>query len=157
MTVPLQFSLSPNEAVNMTASDEVDYTKMFRPPVNRTMRVLDRPYFKKVVPIAAAKVQDWQKISALRTRLRKETLELERIRHVENVHEAPGKISKVILLKPETRPDGMIHPDISRPSGADPADESTWSPTMSELVKNRDISIVSYDLELDYNYWDYRT
>ena len=92
--------------VAMTVPDTIDHAKMFRPPVNRTMRVLDRPYFNTVFPIAAAKVRDWQKISGLKTRLRKEMLELERRKQVESVSEAPGETSKVILLKPEITPNG---------------------------------------------------
>ena len=92
--------------VAMTVPDTIDHAKMFRPPVNRTMRVLDRPYFNTVFPIAAAKVRDWQKINGLKTRLRKEMLELERRKPVENVTEAPGEISKVILLKPDITPNG---------------------------------------------------
>ena len=139
----------------MTVPDTIDHARMFRPPVNRTMRVLDRPYFNTVFPIAAAKVGDWQKINGLKTRLRKEMLELERRKPVENVSEAPGEISKVILLKPHITPNGTSFL-LNEWTGTDSIDESTWSPTISDLVKSQDISIVPFDLELDYSYWQYR-
>ncbi|KAI9838647.1 MAG: hypothetical protein M1819_004961 [Sarea resinae] len=42
---------------------------MFRPPVNRAMRVLDRSFFKKRVPLSAARIPDNKKISKIRTEL----------------------------------------------------------------------------------------
>lgn len=42
---------------------------MFRPPVNRTMRVLDRSFFKKTIPVSAATVLENKNISAVRKAL----------------------------------------------------------------------------------------
>ena len=35
-------------------------------------------------------------------------------------------------------------------------DASTWSPKLSELVKASQVSLLPYNLELDYDYWNYR-
>ena len=35
-------------------------------------------------------------------------------------------------------------------------DPTTWSPKLSQLVKAGEIEIIHYDLNLDYDYWDYR-
>ena len=34
-------------------------------------------------------------------------------------------------------------------------DTSTWSPKLSELVKSSQVEITPYNLELDYDYWNY--
>ncbi len=36
------------------------------------------------------------------------------------------------------------------------ADTSTWSPKLSELVKSSQVVVMPYDLEIDYEYWNYR-
>lgn len=53
---------------------------MFRPPVNRAMRVLDRSFFKKTVPVSAATVLENKNISAVRKTLAssKDALDLPR-------------------------------------------------------------------------------
>ena len=35
-------------------------------------------------------------------------------------------------------------------------DASTWSPKLSELVRASQVSLLPYDLKLDYDYWNYR-
>jgi hypothetical protein len=36
-------------------------------------------------------------------------------------------------------------------------DSSTWSFKLQELIANKDLGLLSYDLELNYDYWTYRT
>ena len=36
------------------------------------------------------------------------------------------------------------------------SDASTWSPKLSELIKTSQVSLLPYDLKLDYDYWNYR-
>ena len=36
------------------------------------------------------------------------------------------------------------------------SDASTWGPKLSELVKESQVILVPYDLNLDYDYWNYR-
>lgn len=35
-------------------------------------------------------------------------------------------------------------------------DASTWGPKLAELVKASQVSLSRYNLELDYDYWNYR-
>jgi tRNA (guanine37-N1)-methyltransferase len=54
---------------------------MLRPPVNRAMRTLDRAFFKKTLPVAAARIFNNQHISQCRMELlkSKDLLILERM------------------------------------------------------------------------------
>lgn len=81
---------------------------MFRPPVNRAMRVLDRSFFKKSVSVGAAKVQDRKKISRLRSELSKDMLNMERMQMIQNIPESDGQVSKAILLRPEINYRGVL-------------------------------------------------
>ena len=36
------------------------------------------------------------------------------------------------------------------------SDASTWSPKLSELIRTSQVSLLPYDLKLDYDYWNYR-
>ena len=79
---------------------------MFRPPVNRAMKALDRSYFQKRVPLAAARVLQSKQISKCRVILEDDLLKLERTSVVKNDLEDPTM--KAILLKPEIKPDSMF-------------------------------------------------
>ena len=35
-------------------------------------------------------------------------------------------------------------------------DPATWSPELSQLVTAGGVEMIPYDLDLDYDYWDYR-
>ena len=76
------------------------------------MRVLDRTFFQKKVPLAAARVLDNKKISRCRKDLEKsrDLLRLERIAIVrpdpEDERGPNGR--KCLLLKPEVKRNGML-------------------------------------------------
>lgn len=78
---------------------------MFRPPVNRAMRVLDRSFFQKKVPISAARILDNKNISKCRKELShsKDALALERYQNVKpDPLEPDVKLGKkCILLRPQ--------------------------------------------------------
>ncbi|KAI4155903.1 MAG: hypothetical protein LQ340_000653 [Diploschistes diacapsis] len=114
---------------------------MFRPPTNRAMQVLDRSFFKKSVPLAAARVFEDNQIGPLRSHLRRELLEVERISAIRPVpsDQASKRGQKAMLLQPDIRPD----------------DSHTWSPTLQTLVDEGRISIFPYDLHLSYEDWAY--
>lgn len=84
--------------------------EMFRPPINRAMRVLDRSFFQKKVPISAARVLDSKTISKCRSELlrSKDTLFVERLSNIQSDPLEPdvklGK--KCILLRPEINDKG---------------------------------------------------
>ncbi|KAK4905951.1 hypothetical protein LTR28_000682, partial [Elasticomyces elasticus] len=117
---------------------------MFRPPINRAMRTLDRSFFQKRIPISAARVHDPKNISKCRKELEhsREILQLERLSNVqpdpsERLVKAGGKC---VLLRPEVR-----HDDVS-----------TWSAKLSDLVRREMVGVVPFDLDLQYDYWTYR-
>ena len=81
---------------------------MFRPPVNRAMRVLDRSFFQKSVPISAARIRDHKQISKYRAELGHDALRLDRMQNVRSVRDSEGREAKALLLRPEVRQDGNI-------------------------------------------------
>ncbi|KAI4172844.1 MAG: hypothetical protein LQ348_006679, partial [Seirophora lacunosa] len=116
---------------------------MFRPPINRAMRDLDRSFFKKKLEIAAACVLDRTKISAYQKKLSQDILRLERLPPVRSVppHLGLEKTARCLLLKPEIRHGGE--------------NESSWSPQLQELKNTHQVVVIPYQLELNYDYWNY--
>ncbi|KAI9819532.1 MAG: tRNA(m(1)G37)methyltransferase [Pycnora praestabilis] len=116
---------------------------MFRPPINRAMRSLDRSFFRKDILIAAAGIRDTKKISDIRAELRKsrDMLRMERIASVQPypMDGNPANGRKCLLLRP-----GVKHDD-----------SSTWSPKLQDLVTSNAIGILPFNLELGYDYWTY--
>ena len=88
-------------------SKSLDST-MFRPPVNRAMRVLDRSFFQKSVPISAARILDNKQISKYRAELGHDMLRLDRMQTVRSVRDSEGQEAKALLLRPEVKQDGNI-------------------------------------------------
>ncbi|KAL8951134.1 MAG: hypothetical protein Q9222_002878 [Ikaeria aurantiellina] len=114
---------------------------MFRPPINRAMRTLDRSFFRKDINIAAACVLDTRKISVFQRELSKDILKVERI---PPIRPAPfpvvsDKGSKCLILRPDIRVD----------------DEASWSSGLRDLVKAQQVIITPFRLQLDYKYWTY--
>jgi len=140
--------------------------EMFRAPIHRGMRVLDRTKFAKIVPLKAARIFDNKNISRVRSELERSKDALVRER-LGSVHPDPdAELAKAgrkcILLRPEvaTR---QSPPPVSQDAngqsdalGGDDADVS-WphSPTVTELVRQELIAVVPFELRLDYTYWTY--
>lgn len=86
---------------------------MFRPPVNRAMRVLDRSFFKTKPTISAAKVFDVKKLSKVRGELTRsrDILNVRQLAPIQSIsateNAAQSADTKCILLQPEIRHDGM--------------------------------------------------
>lgn len=91
----------------------VSSANMFRPPVNRTMRVLDRSFFKSKYDLAAACVLEKTKIQQFQKLLRNDILRLDRYLTVRpappSAYEVFNNIRdlKCFLLKPSIRLDGI--------------------------------------------------
>ncbi|KAL4775142.1 hypothetical protein BDW60DRAFT_214504 [Aspergillus nidulans var. acristatus] len=115
-----------------------DLPEMFRPPVNRAMRVLDRSFFKKTVPLSAATIFKNSDISRVRRALEqsKDILALPRLNTIQDIKQ-DDVVKKCLLLKETIRHD----------------DTATWSPTINELVDNGIVGVGPFDLTLDYDYW----
>lgn len=119
--------------------------EMFRPPVNRAMRVLDRSFFQKDIKLAAAHVKDSTNISSVRTQLVQSKDILVR-RAIMPVQLVPNPMPK---LKPNEKDPKcvLLRPDIKHD------DSSTWPTTVSDLVQKQTVDIIPYDLHLDYSHW----
>ena len=81
---------------------------MFRPPINRAMSVLDRSFFRKTVPLAAARVLDERQILKSMMDLNRDVLRLDRMTTVKSTLGPQGDKTKVLLLRPEIKSDGMV-------------------------------------------------
>ncbi|KAE8149975.1 hypothetical protein BDV25DRAFT_129962 [Aspergillus avenaceus] len=117
-----------------------DLPTMFRPPVNRAMRVLDRSFFKKTVPLSAATVFKNSDISRVRGELHKsrDLLGLPRLASIREV-KVDDQVRKCLLLREGIKFD----------------DATTWSPKVSELVEKGAVGVDRFDLTLEYDYWNY--
>ena len=144
-------------------SNPIEDANMFRPPLARGMQILDRSVFQKTLQLKAARVFDNKNISKIRGQLErsKDALQLDRLPNVYSDPDAErakmGK--KCILLRPEFR-DRETGPEaVANGESRDHDDEPTipWphSSTVSGLVKQDLISLVSYPFHLPYSYWTY--
>ena len=135
-----------------------DTADMFRPPVNRAMRVLDRSFFNKIIPTSAARVIDRRQIMKCRAELGHDVLKLDRMKAVYSVQDPDGTEAKAVLLKPEIKPDGIevLCVPMKRLVLTKFVDPSTWSPTLSNLVKAAQVAVMPYEFRIDYDYWNYR-
>lgn len=79
---------------------------MFRPPINRAMRVLDRSYFQKKIPLAAARVLQKKHIAKCKAELTDDLLKLERVIVVRD--DPVQKDQKALLLNPGIKPDSTF-------------------------------------------------
>lgn len=131
---------------------------MFRAPLFRGMRALDRWKFQRTVPLKAARVFGNKNISKVRTELErsKDSLQQDRLGSVysdpDPERARTGK--KCILLRPEVATDQPdYHGERQQLDGA----RAAWphSPTVTELVKSELIDVIPFDLHLDYSYWTY--
>jgi tRNA (guanine37-N1)-methyltransferase len=128
---------------------------MWRPPVNRLMRTLDRSLFRRTVDLKAARVFENTNISKVRTALErsKDALSRERLMriHPDPDPERASAGTKCILLRPELK---SVEADGASSSNVV---STPWphSATVKELVDQNLISVIPFQLELDYDYWTY--
>ncbi|KAL8768721.1 MAG: hypothetical protein Q9209_005139 [Squamulea sp. 1 TL-2023] len=114
---------------------------MFRPPINRAMRTLDRSFFRKDVNLIAACVMDSKQIATCRKELHDDIIKLERLPPIRSapLNISADKDTKCLLLKPDTRLE----------------DRTSWSLRLQGLVEAQQVLLTPFHLELDYNYWTY--
>ena len=110
------------------------------------MRVLDRSFFKKTVPLSAATVFEPKNISRVRSQLvqSKDIMALPRVTPVrapQNPVTGEEEIGKKCLMLRE---------------GIKADDMTTWSPIIRQLVDEKTVEVQPYNLPLDYDYWSYR-
>lgn len=134
--------------------------EIFLPPINRSMRVLDRSFFQKTLPIAAATVFDDRNLNTVRRKVQNagNMLGLFSIKTVVPDEVVSGR--KCILLRPGILATGTIDLILSSSHGnplMPESDPMTWSPTITELVENKIVEIRPYDLKLTYDDWTMST
>ena len=95
---------------SVAATDSTIKGEMFRPPVNRAMRSLDRAFFQKRIPICAARVMDNKMISRYRLELQRsqDMLKLDRIATVRPDPVPENSGGKCLLLKPGIQQQGGL-------------------------------------------------
>lgn len=127
----------------MTTEQSVPYPvdEMFRPPINRAMRVLDRASFQKKIPTVAAVIQNPQKISQVKSDLRHDTLHIDRLQAIRPLPSTNGQMTGKKAL--------MLRVDINKD------DPSTWSPKLRTLVESSQVHLEPFEVDLDYDYWNY--
>ena len=83
---------------------------MFRPPVNRAMRVLDRSFFRKTIPLSAATVFKNSDISKARNELAKsrDLLTVPRLNSIQEIKENNDLVRKCLLLREDIKHDGSL-------------------------------------------------
>lgn len=118
--------------------------RLIRPPVLATSTILNKAAFTQTFNIAAASVRDTKNISRIRQALSKNSDVLTLERHPSVMPDPDASLAargrKCLLLKPTI--------SATKPE--------TWGPVVSELVRQDDIGIVAYKLNLGYDYWTYR-
>lgn len=127
-----------------TQPSQVETMSLLRPPVLGPSTILNKAAFAQTLNIAAASVRDIKNITRLRQELfkSKDLLAIERQSSVvpDPDTSLAAKGRKCLLLKPTISP--------TKPE--------SWGPVISELVRQEDVGIVPYKLELGYDYWTYR-
>ncbi|KAH8694140.1 guanine methyltransferase Trm5 [Talaromyces proteolyticus] len=129
---------------------------MFRPPVNRAMRVLDRSFFHKSIPVSAATVFENKDIMRVRKRLvaSKDLLDLPRynvcrVDPPRSLVVGNGQSLELSNSDLETRKCLLLGVNIKHD------DITTWSPTINELVNEGSVGLGLYTVQLDYSHWTY--
>ncbi|RMZ91850.1 hypothetical protein DV736_g890, partial [Chaetothyriales sp. CBS 134916] len=117
--------------------NSADLPSTFLPPVNRSMQHLDRAFFRKTVPLAAARISNIKDTHGIRSDLLKSG-DLLQISSIKSLRDDPSKSgSKCFLLRTEIKAN----------------DQSDWSPELRHLVDAGQISVFEYGLELTYDDW----
>ena len=87
--------------------------ELFAPPINRTMRQLNRAFFAKLIPLSAARVYDIKQMARIRQELSRELLKVPKVAPIQ-----PDPImanGKCLLLSPKVKHDGKDVLKLSAP------------------------------------------
>jgi tRNA (guanine37-N1)-methyltransferase len=90
---------------------------MFRPPINRAMRELDRSFFQRRIPISAARLGNPRDIGPSKKALEK-SKDLLGLAKLQSIRPDPSGEAgrKCLLLKPEIKHDGRSIPSPTQGS-----------------------------------------
>ncbi|CAZ84968.1 unnamed protein product [Tuber melanosporum] len=115
------------------------FMSRFLPPVDRAMRTLDRAFFRKVVPVTAARVLDSALVHTIKEKILKDLIPFERFNQRYDFNSKLNVETPLLILQPQVK-----YGDLSTASG----------PTQ-EYVKSKILELVPYDLKLEYGDWGY--
>ena len=103
------------ETTDQTKHVRTEVPDMFRPPVNRAMRVLDRSFFRKTFPISAATVFKNSEISKTRQELVKsnDLLVIPKLNSIREVKESDDVVRKCLLLREDIKHNGRSLLDVA--------------------------------------------
>ncbi|KAK2812044.1 hypothetical protein FQN50_001753 [Emmonsiellopsis sp. PD_5] len=134
---------------------------MFRPPVNRLMRTLDRSFFQKTVPLTAASFFDKKSIGPVRNRLEKSKDILDALSII-HIRAAPNGDLTPRLWKSSKEENATAgaagragRKCILLREGIKADDSTTWSPTVTELVQEKLVELEPFNMLIDYDYFRY--
>ncbi|KAK3394793.1 Met-10+ like-protein-domain-containing protein [Podospora didyma] len=140
----LTMAVTHDQADRGSTWDDQDMSLLLRPPIVRSgAGALNRALLSKRFPIAAAAVSDPKLINKYNKALNstKETLILKRVSpiapHPDQTLAKQGR--KCLLLNPRIKA-GV--PD-------------TWGAVLKDGVQKEELDVVSYELQLDYDYWSF--
>ncbi|KAG7665992.1 TRM5 [[Candida] subhashii] len=109
----------------MSTSDPI-----FAPPINRSMKELDRSFFRKQVPFLAAYFPQPKYLTPFMKSCKSDLLQISHVKHI-----IPMDNSKAVLL----------HPQITSPEDI--------SPETKQKIQEFGIEIRPYTMDLDYSFW----
>jgi tRNA (guanine37-N1)-methyltransferase len=132
------FTRQLSSSLNAIKMDSAGLPPSFLPPVNQSMKILDRDFFQRRLPLAAASIKDLKKISDIRQALIKSD-GAPLLRPLKDDPTTPG--AKCFVLHPRVKKE----------------DPSTWSPALRELHQNGIVEIRDYELNLTYDDWSMHT
>lgn len=81
--------------------------EMIRPPINRLMKVLDRSFFQKNQRLCAAQILDPKDIATFQAELRRDLLQLARVKSIVSVPDQ-GRQTKALILRPGIKSEGIL-------------------------------------------------
>jgi tRNA (guanine37-N1)-methyltransferase len=118
---------------------------VFRCPIVRSgTAALNRALFNKPIAIAAAALKDNKFISKYRKTFEtgREILYADRISPIRSHpdKELAKQGRKCLLLNPSVKPEAP----------------ETWGPVLKDGVQKQELTVIPYELQLDYDYWSYR-
>lgn len=123
----------------IAAADITCDQDMFRPPIARAMRTLDRSFFRSQIELTAARLFDQRDTALCRTELYKsrDALRLERYQCVRP--DPNDSTRRCIVLRPQ-------HDDKT---------PQPWSEKVAQLQNEKKVDLIPFTVHLDYSYWTY--
>lgn len=134
-------------AIKMSTS----HSSKYDPPINRNMRVLDRSFFTKKIPLCAVKFPNPKHISEFAKKYKAYILRVPRIPHViklDSIQQISG--DKTLACDNGVVTKGVLLTDTI--TSLDDVPKKLPSEAL-EFLKNTQAEIIPYEYILDYDYW----